>query len=671
MYQDKKTTKMKPTPAIKFLGIALITALFISCNRSYQATSPDDSLKLSVDVKGGKVTYSLSKNNKEVITNSALGFVFAGNDSFNSNFRVTGVLKETHDDTWEQPWGEDRYVRDHYNELKLFLQEKSSLKRKMNIVFRVFDDGLGFRYEIPEQDNIKDFIVKDEDSEFNMAYNNKAWWIPAYRPNRYEYLYSHTLLSKMDTVHTPLTIETRDGFYVTIHEAALYDYGSMTIARSDTSKLKSDITPLSDGTKAHLSAPFNSPWRTVIIAEQPAKLIESRLMLNLNEPSKIADMSWIKPTKFMGIWWGMFTDVFTWSQGPKHGATTKNAIRYIDYCAQLHIPALLIEGWNYGWDGDWVANGRGFMYTKPYPDFDIKKICEYAKSKGVNIIGHNETGGATINYENQLDSAFAFYENLGVHYVKTGYVNSRLDGKEFHHSQYGVRHYQKVAETAAKYHIMIDAHEPIKGTGIQRTWPNFMTREGARGQEYESITNGNPPEHEAVLPYTRLLAGGMDFTPGIFFIDNPKKHVSSTLARQLAYYVVIYSPIEMAADLPGHYLNQPAFKFIQDVPCDWSKTIGINGVIGDYITIARKDRNSDNWYLGSVTDENGRELSIPLTFLDKGRKYRAEIYADGKDADWIKNQLAIDIYSQDVTCETTLNIKLAPGGGYAVRLIAL
>jgi|WetSurMetagenome_2_1015567.scaffolds.fasta_scaffold06614_3 alpha-glucosidase len=662
---------MKVKSYFKIQALILFVATAISCNSPYQATSPDGTLKLSVTIDDGKPFYTLSKNNKPVIVKSSLGFVFAGNDNFNSNFKVTESLHNTHDDIWEQPWGEDRFIRNHYNELTIGLEEKTDLKRKMNIVFRLFDDGLGFRYEIPEQENIKDFVVMDEGTGFNMPFNNKAWWIPAYKPNRYEYLYSHTLLSQMDTVHTPLTIETRDGFYVTIHEAALYNYGSMTIARKDSSSLKSDITPLSDGTKAHLKAPFNTPWRTLIVAEEPAKLIESRLMLNLNEPSKITDMSWIKPTKFMGIWWGMFTGVYTWSQGPKHGATTKNAIKYIDYCAQFGIPALLIEGWNYGWDGDWVSHGHGFLYTKPYPDFDIKKVCNYAKSKGVNIIGHHETGGATINYETQLDSAFAFYNNLGIKYVKTGYVNSKLDGKEFHHSQYGVLHYQKVAETAAKYHIMIDAHEPIKGTGIQRTWPNFMSREGARGQEYESLTNGNPPEHETILPFTRLLAGGMDFTPGIFFIDNPEKHVSSTLAKQLSYYVVIYSPIEMAADLPEHYLNQPAFKFIQDVPCDWDKTIGINAVIGDYVTIARKDRNSDNWYLGSLTDENARELKVPLTFLEKNRKYRAEIYADGKDADWKTNPLSIDISSREVTSETILDIKLAPGGGYAARFVAL
>jgi alpha-glucosidase len=664
---------MKLAYLFQIAALVLVITTFASCSSdvSYQATSPDNSLKLTFTLKDGKTYYALSKNDKKVILESNLGFVLGNNDALNSNFKVLDFKTDNLDETWEQPWGEDRLVHNNYNELAINLIETTSLKRRMNIFFRIFDDGLGFRYEIPEQEGIKDFEVMDEGTEFNMAYNNKAWWIPAYKPNRYEYLYTRTLLSEMDTVHTPLTIETKDGLYLCIHEAALYDYGSMTICRKDTSKLKSDITPWSTGVKAYLKTPFNSPWRTIIVAETPAKLIESRMMLNLNEPSKIADVSWIKPSKFMGIWWGMFTDVFTWNQGPKHGATTKNAIKYIDYCAQLGIPALLIEGWNYGWDGDWVAEGKEFNYTKAYPDFDIKKVCDYAKSKGVNIIGHHETGGATINYENQMDSAFAFYNKLGIKYVKTGYVNSKLDGKEFHHSQYGVRHYQKVVEEAAKYHIMIDAHEPIKGTGIQRTWPNFMSREGARGQEYESLTDGNPPEHETILPFTRILAGGMDFTPGIFFVDNPKKHISSTLAKQLAYYVVIYSPIEMAADLPEHYLNQPAFRFIRDVPCDWDRTIGINGVIGDYITIARKDRNSNDWYLGSITDENAREFSIALSFLEKGKKYRAEIYADGENADWLKNPRSIAISTAEVTRDTNIKINLAPGGGYAVRFVAL
>ena len=648
-------------------------AFLISCSTdvSYQAGSPDNSLKLQFSLKDGKAFYSLMKNDKQVISESALGFILSDRDSLNKNFKVADVSQNSLDETWEQPWGEDRYVRNHYNELKVNLIESGRLERKMSIVFRVFDDGLGFRYEIPQQENIKDFVVMDEVTEFNMPYNNHAWWIPAYKPNRYEYLYTRSLLSEMDTVHTPLTIETRDGLYVCIHEAALYDYGSMTIARSDSSSLKSDITPWSNGVKAYLKTPFNSPWRMVIVAENPAKLVESRMILNLNEPSRIKDVSWIKPSKFMGIWWGMFTDVFTWAQGPKHGATTANALKYIDYCAKFGIPALLIEGWNYGWDGDWVANGGMFNYTKPYPDFDIKKVCQYAASKGVSIIGHHETGGAITNYENQIDSAFSFYQKLGIHYVKTGYVNSRMDGKEFHHSQYGVRHYQKVVELAAKYHIMVDAHEPIKGTGIQRTWPNFMSREGARGQEYESFSDGNPPEHTTILPFTRIMAGGMDFTPGIFYIANPKKRTGSTIAKQLAYYVVIYSPLVMAADLPEHYINQPAFKFIQDVPCDWDKTVGVNAVIGDYATIARKDRNSDNWYLGSVTDENARELSVSLSFLDKNRKYRAEIYEDGPDADWVKNPLAIKIYSEEVTSDTILTIKLAPGGGYAARFVAL
>ncbi len=664
---------MKTSRSVQTLLSVFLILLVTSCGSGVkkQLSSPDNSLKLTFTLTEGKATYELSKGDKVVISPSELGFILSNNDQFNDRFRVTDISEASLDETWEQPWGEDRYVRNNYNQMAVSLEEKDGLKRKMNIIFRLFDDGLGFRYEFPEQENLKEFEVMDELTGFNMPRDNMAWWIPAYRPERYEYLYRHTPLSAMDTVHTPLTIETKDGLYASIHEAALYDYGSMTICRSDSSNLKCDITPWSTGVKAYLKAPFKTPWRMVIVTDDAAKLVESRMILNLNDPSEIKDMSWIKPTKFMGIWWGMFTGDYTWAQGPKHGATTKNAIKYIDYCTQFGIPALLIEGWNYGWDGDWVGEGYKFEYTKPYPDFDIEKVCSYAASKGVNIIGHHETSGAVMNYENQIDSAFAYYQKLGVKYVKTGYVNSVLAGKELHHSQYGVRHYQKVAELAAQYHIMIDAHEPVKGTGIQRTWPNFMSREGARGQEYESITNGNPPEHEAILPFTRILSGGMDFTPGIFYIDNPNKKISSTLAKQLSYYVVIYSPIVMAADLPWHYLNQPAFKFIQDVPCDWDKTIGINAVIGDYVTIARKDRNSDNWYLGSLTDENARELTVTLSFLDEGRKYTAEIYADGDDADWQNNPLSISITTQEVTRETTLTIKLAPGGGYAARFVAL
>jgi len=670
--QNSEKKVMKTIGHLNIAALAVIVIVISSCgsNIKYDATSPDNSIKLSLSVKGGKAYYSLSKDDKAVITQSALGFLLSEGDSMNSHFKVVDFKTSRFDETWEQPWGEDHFVRNNYNELSVSLEETTSMKRKMNIIFRVFDDGLGFRYEFPEQDNLKEFEVMDECTEFNMANDNYAWWIPAYKPERYEYLYKRTLMSEMDTVHTPLTIETRDSLFVSIHEAALYDYGSMTICRRDTSRLKCDITPWSTGVKAYLKTPFNTPWRMIIVSDKAAGLVESRMILNLNEPSKIADMSWIKPSKFMGIWWGMFTGVYTWAQGPKHGATTKNAMKYIDYCAQFNIPALLIEGWNEGWDADWVAEGYNFNYTKPYPDFDIEKVSSYAKSKGVSIIGHHETGGAITNYEKQIDSAFTFYNRLGIKYVKTGYVNSKLDKKELHHSQYGVRHYQKVAELAAEYHIMIDAHEPIKGTGIQRTWPNFMSREGARGQEYESITNGNPPEHATILPFTRILAGGMDFTPGIFYIDNPEKRICTTLAKQLAFYVVIYSPIVMAADLPEHYLNQPAFKFIRDVPCDWEHTIGINAVIGDYVTIARQDRNSDDWYLGSLTDENGREFTVSLSFLEKDKKYRAEIYADGEDADWQKNPLSINITSTEVTSESELKIKLAPGGGFAARFVA-
>lgn len=661
---------------MKVLGFLLtvVVLLFYSCSVPFsrdeklELLSPDGSLKLVFEVKDGGAYYSLQKGGKGVISASKLGFKIKDQPSLDCGFQLIDQTVNAVDTIWEQPWGEDRFIRNQYNQIAVKLQESGSLNRKINLVFRVFNDGLGFRYEFPQQKNLNEFAVLDEETEFNMFHNNHAWWIPAYKKDRYEYLYKRTLLSKLDTVHTPMTIETTDNLFVSIHEAALYNYGSMTICRKDSTHLKSDITPLADGVKAYLKTPFNTPWRTIIVADKVVKLIESRMMLNLNEPSKIRDTSWIRPSKFMGIWWGMFTGVYTWSSGAKHGATTQNAFNYIDYCAQYGIPALLIEGWNQGWDGNWMNNGKLFNFTKPYSDFEIEKICKYAHSKEVEIVGHHETGADVQNYESQMDSAFAYYHRLGIKYVKTGYVGSQMDHKEWHHSQYGVNHYQRVAELAAKYQIMIDAHEPIKGTGIQRTWPNFMSREGARGMEYEGdAVGGITPEHPTILPFTRILAGGMDYTPGIFDITNPNKRISTTLAKQLAYYVVIYSPIVMAADLPEHYQKQPAFKFIQDVPCDWEKTVGINGAIGDYVTIARKDRKSDDWYLGSITDENARSFVIPLSFLEEGCKYIAEIYADGKNADWVKKPLSLDISNQEVTNKSNLTINLATSGGCAIR----
>jgi alpha-glucosidase len=543
----------------------------------------------------------------------------------------------------------------------------------MNIIFRLYDYGIGFRYEIPEQKNLKEFAIMDEETEFKLAGNHTAWWISAYRDNRYEYLYTKSSVNEMDTVHTPVTMKTDDSLYLTIHEAALVDYASMVICSDKKNGLKCDLVPWADGVKVYTKAPMKTPWRTIQIADKPGDLITSYLILNLNEPNKLGDVSYIKPGKYVGIWWGMHIGLNTWSSGPKHGATTANAIKYIDFAAKYGFSGVLIEGWNQSWDGDWVQNGSIFNFTKPYPDFDIKKVTQYAASKGVKIIGHHETGADVENYGKQMDDAYKYYKSLGIDIVKSGYVGSRMNKKEWHHGQFGVNFYHKALLEAAKYQIMLVVHEPIKPTGERRTYPNMMSREGARGTEYDawSSDGGNPPNHTTILPFTRLLGGPMDFTPGVFDImikEKPDNRANTTLAKQLAYYVVIYSPFQMACDLPENYENNPQpFQFIRDVPTDWEDTKVLNAEIGEYVTIVRKDRNSNDWYLGSITDEKSRNLLIDLNFLEKGKKYKAQIYADGASANWRNNPYQISISEIDVTSETKLKITLAAGGGQAIR----
>lgn len=635
---------------------------------SRQISSPNKSIDLVFWLQKGEAFYELGKDQKTIISKSRLGFSLADSRALNGDFILKEFKVTTHHEKWEQPWGEQRLVDNHYNEFVVALQEFNPPSRNLIITFRIYDDGLAFRYEFPFQDELKTIAIADEQTEFNMSADCSAWWIPAYQPDRYEYLYKKTRLGEIDTVHTPLTIKTIDGRYVSIHEASLYEYGSMTIMR-DGQKIKADITPLADGMKARLTTPFVMPWRTITVANRPADLAASRMMLNLNEPSKIEDTSWIKPTKFMGIWWGMFTGVFTWSSGARHGATTENAKQYIDYCVRLGIPALLIEGWNTGWDGNWMENGASFNFTEAYPDFNLEEVCAYAREKGIELIGHHETAGDVENYERQQPAAFELYHKLGIKYVKLGYVGSRMNHKEFHHSQYGVRHYQRMVELAAQYQIMLDIHEPIKGTGIERTWPNVMTREGARGQEYEG--GGLTPEHTTVLPYTRGLAGPFDFTPGIFDLANYTKRVGTTLAKQLAFYVTIYSPMQMVSDRPEEYMNHAAFQFIRDVPVDWEQSIPMDGVIGEYYVIARQDRNSKDWYVGAVTNEAARTVQVSLDFLDSDCEYEMQLYADGEGAHWRDNPLALDVATETVTSRTTLTLQLAEGGGCAARFVPI
>ena len=645
------------------IGLASLV-LLISCgSEKGQVSSPNAKIKVETGIENGKVFYSVKRDHQEIIAKSFLGFVLKDGD-FNQNFKIKNEKQSSFDETWKQPWGEDDEVRNNYNELELTLQEEKGKNRELVVRFRVFDDGVGFRYEFPEQDNLKDFTITDEQTEFNFAEDLNSWSLP-YTAEFYEGLYTKKPISKVDTISTPITLE-KEGLVVSVHEANLTDYASLNLIGGNGSQLKTFLTPLSSGDKVVVNNTRVSPWRTIVIGENAGDLITSRLMLNLNEPSKIKDTSWIKPGRYIGVWWGIHMEKYSWKMGPNHGAATENVLRYIDFAAQHHFDGVLVEGWNVGWE-DWAT----FDFLKSYPDFDIQKITEYAKSKGVKLIGHHETAGNTLKYESQMEEAFKMYQKYGVNVVKTGYVGHFLDGKELHGSQYGVNHYRKVIETAAKYNIMIDNHEPAMPTGLQRTWPNLMTQEGVRGQEWDawSKDGGNPPSHTTIIPFTRGLAGPMDFTPGTFNFDNlilPNTRVQTTLAKQLALSVVIYSPLQMASDMIENYENQPAFEFITSCPTNWSKTVVPNAVIGEFVTIARKDRDSENWYLGSITNEQARTLEVKLDFLDKNATYKAKIFKDGKDAEYKSNPYPVEIVEQQVTQKDVLKLNLATSGGTAI-----
>ncbi len=644
---------------------------------SLDVASPDGSLVVRFLLEDGKPRYAVDYKGRAIIDTSRLGFSLQAARALHSGFVLAAADYSSVDEQWTQPWGEVETIRNHYNELRVSLRELGNDGRLMNIVFRVYDDGLGFRYEWPQQAHLKDFVITDEHTEFALAGDFKAWWVPAYEKSRYEYLYSESPVSNLDVVHTPLTLQADDALYLSIHEAALTDFASMTLLRSGDNVLESDLVPWSDGTRVRAEAPHVSPWRTVQVAETPGDLLTSYLILNLNEPNVLGDVSWLRPSKYVGVWWAMHLRIKTWAAGPNHGATSENVKRYIDFAARHGIDAVLVEGWNTGWEKDREIQGKHFDFTRAYPAFDIDAVTRYASERDVRIIGHHETRAVVANYENQLQQALDFYREHGVDTIKTGYVGARVDDTEWHHGQFMVQHYRKVVEEAAERQMMLVVHEPIKDTGIRRTYPNMMSREGARGQEFNawSRDGGNPPEHTTILPFTRMLAGPFDFTPGIFdllFEDaRPDNRVNTTLAKQLALYVVLYSPLQMAADLPENYEGHPAFRFIVDVPVDWSDTKVLNAEIGDYISIVRKARNGGDWFLGSITDENERTLDLSLSFLDEGTAYRAEIYADAADADWVSNPLAIDISDQQVTSDSVIQLRLAPGGGQAIRFTPL
>jgi len=648
--------------------------------------SPAQVNTISFMLVDGHPSYSVTHRGNMVVDTSKMGFDFKGMQGPTGPFDILSVSQTSFDETWTQVWGEKKDIRNHYNELRVTLRETVASAREMVVVFRAFDDGVGFRYEIPEQDGLDEFVIVDELTEFKLTGNHRTWSIDAYQWNRYEFLYEDRPLAVLDTVHTPITMVTSDSLYLSFHEAALVDFGSMSLENMGNNTLKANLFPWGDGDRVKTGAPMVSPWRTIQIAEKPGDLITSYLILNLNEPNKLDDTSWIKPGKYVGIWWEMHLDKASWGSGPKHGATNANTRRYIDFASKHGFDGVLVEGWNLGWDGDWIANRDKFDFLTAYPDFDLQALAEYAISKGTRLIGHHETATGISNYERQMTDAFALYQGLGVRAVKTGYVGHRQEIEhvdangnmwlEWHHGQFMVRHHDLAVREAAKHQIMLNVHEPIKDTGLRRTWPNLMTREGARGQEYNAwgSEGGNPPNHVLLLPFTRMLSGPMDYTPGVLQLTypeyRPENRVNHTMAKELALYVVLYSPLQMAADLPENYeKHREPFQFILDVPADWEDTKVLNASIGEYLTMVRKDRNSDEWFLGSITNEKERFFSVTLDFLDTSKRWMAHVYRDADDSHWESNPFAHVIEAIEITPGQEFSIRLAPGGGMAVRFL--
>ncbi|GAA72084.1 glycoside hydrolase family 97 protein [Pseudoalteromonas sp. BSi20439] len=675
----------------------LLVALLASSAFAKEATlkSPDQKIKITISDQSSSPHYSISFNGKPVIEQSRLGFRFKSQAPFDDGFVISEVTRSQTDSQWQQPWGERQTVVDKHNEIAVTFNKPAPHAGTYTVRFKAFDSGVGFRYEVPKQAGFEQTEITKELTEFAIAAKDKttAWWIPARGWNRYEYVYNTTDLQDAALAHTPFTFKNGNGVHVSIHEAALVDYAGMVLNQRRPGTFSADLTPWSDGIAVKKQGAFNTPWRTIQIGERAIDLVNSDIILNLNEPNKLGDVSWVKPGKYVGIWWGMHINETTWGSGEKHGATTKNTKYYMDFAAEYGFDGVLVEGWNTGWDGDWFYNGDVFSFTQPYDDFDIAALTQYGKEKGVQLIGHHETSGNVSNYHDQMEDAFALYEKSNVSQIKTGYVADggnikRIDENgiarfEWHDGQFMVNEYLHNIKLAAKYKLSINTHEPIKDTGLRRTYPNWIAREGARGQEFNAWgTPPNPPEHIPMLAFTRMLAGPMDFTPGIFDMSfnglgDDTNRPQTTLAKQLALYVVMYSPIQMAADLPRNYLAKPdAFQFIQDVPTDWQQSIALDGEVGDFIVFARKERKRDNysgndWYLGAVTDENARTIEIKLDFLDKDKQFEAQIYQDGKNAEWKNNPYDLSIEKRTVTASDKLTLKLATSGGTAIRFKAL
>ena len=656
------------------LFLSCVCLLLFACGGNPEIISPDGRTRLSfVTGADGCMAYTVERDGRPLILPSALGLVAQERD-LAGGFSVREIVKRSVNETWTQPWGENKILRDCHNEMTAVLKNDDGVL--LTLRFRAFDDGVAFRYEweVPDLDLL---TVTDELTEFRFAEDGVSWSIPG-NFNTYELLYRELPVSAVENANTPFTFRV-DGTYGSIHEAALYDFPEMNLYRTDSLAFKAELAPLPDGIKARIPSKFMTAWRTIQVGDKAVDLINSSLILNLNEPSKIADTSWIKPQKYIGVWWGLHLGTHTWTMGPRHGATTENALRHIDFAAANNIQGVLFEGWNEGWE-NW-GKTQHFDYVKPYADFDLDRIAAYAREKNIELWMHNETGGNIPEYEAALETAMQRYAGLGVHAVKTGYAGGFRDG-QLHHSQYGVRHYQRVVETAARYGIVIDAHEPIKDTGIRRTWPNMMTREGARGMEWNAWSEGNSAEYLCTLPFVRLLSGPMDYTPGVFDLDYSRVRgretgmqewngdnysccIKTTLARQIANWVIIYSPLQMASDLIENYEGHPAFQFFRDfdADCDWSEAL--QGEPGEYIVVVR--RADDSFFLGAGTNDEPRTLTQKLGFLKSGMTYTATIYADAPDS--AENPENYRIEKRTVTSADMLEIAMTARGGQAVTFV--
>lgn len=677
-----------------FARIALLASLLAPVPvLAGSVASPDGRIVATLDTDNeGRPFYQVTRDGEELIGRSLLGFLFTDADPLRRGMEIAEEVTASADTRWEQPWGERRFVIDRHNELATTFAERGEDGRRMTVRMRVFDDGVGFRTEFPADPAKPETRIAEELTEFAIvqerAGGGSAWWIQAGDWNRYEYLYRQTPIEAVPMAHTPVTFRLEDGTHLSIHEAALVDYSGMWLQHLGEGRFRSHLAPSSRGAKVVREGAFTTPWRTIRIAEDAAGLVESDLELNLNEPNTLGDVSWFEPAKYIGIWWGMISGRWSWAQGENHGATTARAKEYIDFAAEHGFRGVLIEGWNVGWDGNWFGNGRDYSFTRSYPDFDLEEVARYGLERGVHLVGHHETGGNIANYEAQLAEGMALYNRLGIDVVKTGYVadaggiiscNADIAAPcdqsevfEWHDGQRQVQHHQRVLEEAANNRIAINPHEPVKDTGLRRTYPNWVAREGARGQEYNAWgAFANGPDHEPTLVYTRMLSGPMDYTPGVLSLTGSDGvPMASTLAKQLGLYLAIYSPIQMAADFIDSLAEHPReLEFIKAVPADWAESRLIAGEVGDYAIFARKDRNSEDWYAGGINDATARVVRIDFGFLEPGRTYSASVWKDGENATYLtqaRHEIAYDSF--EVRAGEAHEFRLAPGGGLAIRL---